>query len=233
MRILAIDNSTQLLFLELLTASGDAQTWESKKRAWIPIDEDIRSNDKWLQLQVDSFFEGDEKNGGAFGESSLEAFALGSGPGSFTGLRILFSYFKTLALLWEKPIVGFSSFQFWRRALRGSFPSQDHILLFQFNRNLFLLDDNRSMTKKETLAYFRENALKSGVIWPPPANPKQREEFLKEAPPNLTFAEDPTDNDTQIGELLPAPSTLSNHIDGWKHVLPSYGPAIQFKEKTA
>lgn len=40
----------------------------------------------------------------------LDRLAVGIGPGSFTGVRIAISYAKSLALGWQRPLVGVNSF---------------------------------------------------------------------------------------------------------------------------
>ncbi len=42
--------------------------------------------------------------------AELDRLAVGVGPGGFTGLRIAVAYAKSLALAWELPLVGISSF---------------------------------------------------------------------------------------------------------------------------
>ncbi|WP_138755743.1 tRNA (adenosine(37)-N6)-threonylcarbamoyltransferase complex dimerization subunit type 1 TsaB [Paenibacillus sinopodophylli] len=44
-------------------------------------------------------------------ESDIEALAVGNGPGSYTGMRIAVSVAKTLAWVWNKPLVGVSSLE--------------------------------------------------------------------------------------------------------------------------
>lgn len=42
--------------------------------------------------------------------SAIDRLAVGIGPGSFTGVRIAISYAKSLALGWQRPLVGVNSF---------------------------------------------------------------------------------------------------------------------------
>lgn len=42
--------------------------------------------------------------------STIDAFVIGSGPGSFTGLRISFSVIKAFAIAKEKPVIAIGSF---------------------------------------------------------------------------------------------------------------------------
>lgn len=44
-------------------------------------------------------------------EQSLAGIAVGKGPGSYTGMRIAVSVAKTLAWVWNKPLVGVSSLE--------------------------------------------------------------------------------------------------------------------------
>ncbi|MEK3882348.1 tRNA (adenosine(37)-N6)-threonylcarbamoyltransferase complex dimerization subunit type 1 TsaB [Paenibacillus sp. PL2-23] len=45
------------------------------------------------------------------GRDELDAIVVGSGPGSYTGMRIAVTAAKTLAWVWEKPLVGISSLE--------------------------------------------------------------------------------------------------------------------------
>ena len=47
---------------------------------------------------------------GALLPAEVDALAVGTGPGGFTGLRIAISYAKSLALGWRRPLTGVNSF---------------------------------------------------------------------------------------------------------------------------
>ena len=47
---------------------------------------------------------------GGLAPGEIDRIAVGLGPGSFTGLRVALSYAKALALAWNLPLVGLSSF---------------------------------------------------------------------------------------------------------------------------
>lgn len=95
MKILAIDTSTKFLTLGLSKNSkllGQLNLELGRKLS----DEIIRALQKFLKKHK-------------IGLSDLDGFAVGVGPGSFTGLRIGLSTIKGFSLVLNKPIVGVSS----------------------------------------------------------------------------------------------------------------------------
>ncbi len=239
MRLLLIDNSTQFLFLGLYAAA--AGIWQKSESKWIAVDDEMRSDDNWLHRQVDLFFEQDSPAG--FSRESIDGFAIGSGPGSFTGLRIAFAYFKTLALAWEKPLVSFSSIRFWQSML-GLGGEQ---LAFQANRNLFLLypagldQPAESLARQELTEHFSKRQDEICIIWPPFQKTGPAEEiFLASLPGNVSFGNAPDlannlpgDSPDRANGLLPAPDQLAGYRDGWKEALPVYGHETPYVKKVS
>jgi len=98
--ILAIDGASTDLSIALASADGDQiadESWMSAQRQsaeLLPrVLELLRSSDRKLQ--------------------ELTALAVGTGPGSFTGLRVAMALAKGLALALQRPIVGVPSLLAW------------------------------------------------------------------------------------------------------------------------
>ena len=98
--ILAIDGASTDLSIALAAADGDpiaADAWTSAQRQsaeLLPRVLDLLgSSDRSLQ--------------------DLAAVAVGTGPGSFTGLRVAMALAKGLALALQRPIVGVPSLVAW------------------------------------------------------------------------------------------------------------------------
>ncbi len=123
--LIAADTSTPFLSLTLLVAgSKQATQWQLAEQILVPIPTD---RDDWFHTAVNNLLNRQHHN-------QLAALAIGRGPGAFTGLRISFSYFRTLAALQDIPLVPFSSLEYWR----ACFPIDDkQPFLTRINRNLF------------------------------------------------------------------------------------------------
>lgn len=95
MLILALDTSTTSGSIAL-TRSGEvlAKVDESK----------VKAHAEWLMCAIDQLFSTVDETIG-----DVDLFAIGVGPGSFTGLRIGVSTIKGLAWSLDKPVVGVST----------------------------------------------------------------------------------------------------------------------------
>ena len=85
-----------------------------------------KNNDAWLSIAVNK----------ALAQASMnhaEQILLGAGPGSFTALRIAFSYVKARAWLQKSRISTFSSVDFWQ----SFFDEDEQVFLLKANRNLY------------------------------------------------------------------------------------------------
>ncbi|MES0491304.1 MAG: hypothetical protein ABUK01_15020 [Leptospirales bacterium] len=67
------------------------------------------------------------------GKSKIGALAIGKGPGSFTGLRISFSYLRTFAMFSKVPLISFSSGRLWQKSLCR----KNELLLTRLNKDLY------------------------------------------------------------------------------------------------
>lgn len=62
--------------------------------------------------------------------SEIDAFVLGKGPGSFMGLRLGFSVFRTWAWVFNKPIITISSLELLKRSFITTFEEfQNHLII--------------------------------------------------------------------------------------------------------
>lgn len=129
MKILAIDTSTEYVFLAAFEYQGQ---WLSHKNAFV---KPLRDKDNWLeQLSMDFLSVSDETRSKFH---FFDGFALGGGPGSFTGLRIGFTYFKTISLLSEKLFFTFSSAKLYHLL----FCRPEELLFLPLNRELYHVYD--------------------------------------------------------------------------------------------
>jgi len=139
MKILAVDTSTQYTFLAICVYQN---RWSVEK---IFCEKISREKDNWLELHIRNFCGNDEWN-------KIDGFASGRGPGSFTSLRINFTYLKTLAILQDKLFLTFSTSGFYR----SLFCKSNEILLVQVNRNLYFACDPELPEKPENIRSLAE-----------------------------------------------------------------------------
>lgn len=218
MKVIAIDNSTDTLYMELFEAQGEKYR-SLKQKIFRPE----RGRDDWLVRALDDFYDIDNL------QEEKDAFALGEGPGSFTGLRILFSYIKTLAQIKRIPVITFSSLKLWQSAVCREYPQEG--FLFQANRNLFHLippenqsPDWETLLKAQTpspwkhwINLFRENPATRARLWPPAVLPN--------LPGNITI-----ENKSHFKPVCPLPKP-EKITSTQENPLPRYGHNVIFKKK--
>lgn len=106
LRVLAVDTST---------ASGSVAVVEDGRLVAEVCERDVGGHAAWLLPAVKSTIEG-----AGMGPADIDLFALGLGPGSFTGLRIGVSTVKGLAWTLGRPVMGVSSLEALAMNLAGS-----------------------------------------------------------------------------------------------------------------
>jgi len=96
MNLLAFDTSTELISLAVMLKGNVVyKYYRRKKYGASSLIADIQSALDKLGATLNTF----------------DAFCVGAGPGSFTGLRISFSIIKALSVALEKPVISISSFK--------------------------------------------------------------------------------------------------------------------------
>lgn len=118
MRILAVDSSTPFLYTAIYDKNGTELKLSEQKIEPISL-----KRDDWLSRAV-----------AGFDFNRLDAIALGCGPGSFTGLRVSFSYMRTRAMLEKLPVYLFSSLHLW---YNGFSEDENDLLLTRINRRMY------------------------------------------------------------------------------------------------
>jgi len=132
MNVLAIDTATNALYISHHEA--DSSGARCITQSIITVD---RKDDRWMRSATGEFL---QKTGTKFADYST--FAIGGGPGSFTGLRIGFAFIKTIAQLLARPVVTFSSAELWESGFinedeNGSGKGKNCEFLFQINKTLY------------------------------------------------------------------------------------------------
>ena len=95
--VLAVDTSTAVIACAV--TQGDLVLAEIQSMA-------ERNHSVNAIIHLQQLLEQSEKN-----KDQLDVIAVGHGPGSYTGMRIAVTAAKTLAWVWEKPLIGISSLE--------------------------------------------------------------------------------------------------------------------------
>lgn len=93
-----------ILALDTSTTSGSIALTRAGKVLAIVDESRVKAHAKWLMPAIDQLFSAVEET-----IEEVDLFAIGVGPGSFTGLRIGVSTVKGLAWSLGKPVVGVST----------------------------------------------------------------------------------------------------------------------------
>jgi tRNA A37 threonylcarbamoyladenosine modification protein TsaB len=214
MNILALDTSTPFT---ILAHCFYTDKWQVKS---IQIEKMDKENDNWLETLVNKF----TKN---FPLEKFDGFAAGCGPGSFTGLRIGFTYFKALAVLWDK--IFFSIFT--ADLFNSVFLQTREILLLQLNANLYATCDSNFNDRGEifqSLEYwldFYSTKLDNLVFWNFYNSQNPFPESLKTLDPGKN---NPVDD---LTIELPRPEYLTKNKISLRGNLPQYGLNVNLKRK--
>jgi len=132
LRILAIDTAADycavILFQEsAVIAQRIVDTQRDQARILAPLTRDALTDAAWNL-------------------STIDRLAIGTGPGSFTGLRVGFSFIRGLALAIKKPIIGFDHFVTTWHAVQNKLSTPAPVLIIRASKraDLFycLVDTN-------------------------------------------------------------------------------------------
>lgn len=158
--------------------------------------------------------------------ASVDALALGSGPGSFTGLRLSFSYFKTWSLLKGLPLYIVSSAYLWRGILEIP---DNGILLNQVNKNMYYAfgADCKMIALSADELFFGENKkIKPENIY------FNNQEFSKASSGEKIKKLWPAAHIVQVPkETSFAPKESFLVISDFQNAVPEYGHALNIKKK--
>jgi len=170
-----------------------------------------RGRDNWLIKSFNDFISREEL-------LNLSGFILGKGPGSFTGLRISYAFFKSLSMMTEIPLYEINTLLLWEYL--GV--SDNARLFYQFNKNLFYYRENNKtlpLSIEQISNFFSDKDNRETRVWLAQENDNSRIEYWKTIWPDDAF-------------LFLTPSAILSHISplegdliesGWKSALPEYG----------
>lgn len=207
------DSSTPWLILFLLKENNESWQEVDQRKIYIPQD-----RDDWLYIEVKNFV----KN-----QNEIHVLALGEGPGSFTGLRVSFSFFRIWALLKDLPIVLVKSLSFWERILVEKSQTP---LLIRANRNIFFgKKEPKSTLESKPLPTWHQE-LNSALVFAEAWRGNKSFPIFWE---NFPKFQEVTLNDKKIHPPnLPAYEEILKNRERyhWKNALPFYGLPLNFQE---
>jgi len=232
MKILAIETSSQFTYLALCafkdslnrTPDKDSPTngaWITEKFTRMQTD---KKKDNWLELAIHDFCD-------TFALRDLDGYATGYGPGSFTGLRINFTYLKTLAILWGKFFLTFSTSRFYH----SLYCKPDEALIVQLNSSLFYACDpdlppelteteNSILSLDEWVNHYSGKPGKKIRLW--------RQLQSGNQPHSLTEINPEITNDAEsINVNLPSPEHILKNKQELMTSLPFYGHGLNLHRK--
>lgn len=148
MKLLAVDCSSQNL--SLCATDGDKTLFNLNRRMLFGASELIIYLKRYLNKQNMEV-------------KDFEAFVVGAGPGSFTGLRISFSVIKAFALSAQRPVISLESFYSCAYAVREQ--AQKLMVIADARKKLLyqglFISKNNTITKKGKIRLISLDGLKA------------------------------------------------------------------------
>ena len=164
MKVLAIDTSTSYYYTSLI--SGDEVRHEGTFKPG-------RDNDNALHEHFLSLKD-------RFKIIKPDILCIGTGPGSFTGLRVGLAYFKIISLTAGIPMVAVNSMELWWNAFKEQLPGSNSWLLIMINRVMAygIMYDSGFHFKAATIDDWKNSVeLKNTLVWAPGHEASQQEHF--------------------------------------------------------
>jgi len=247
--VLILDTATPWLYLNQFTFNKEndknainqfVKSYSSRNQIFEKID---REKDDWLAEIFHNFTKDLDRK--------ADILFIGEGPGSFTSLRISFSFLKTLAMLRKTPIYTFSSIDFYEKNLIdfSSFSkNQEFYLLIRANKNLFygkkILEkgkqnkgdieilaqnfDDWIYTFSHDIKYKNKQIFIWNSSWMSRKDITGCKENELNWPKEFIIINKPEINSKSCDYFLEHPKLLSNDLSSWKTIFPKYGHEINY-----
>ena len=184
-----------------------------------------------------------DQNFARLNQSPLDEIWIGKGPGSFTGLRVAFSYIRAWSLLGNVKLRLFHSSLLWRKLLQLR---DVEWLLFPVNANLFYgdrFDPNREFYFDSPEAWsdkLKENVQKVALL---NSSEKQKNECIRrfenegiqtralEYPAEAKKIFTTEDRSMQLKPTDAGSFLRLSEILSWRDIAPDYGLELSFKKQ--